>query len=49
MPSRTALIHPAPLPLNARPHLRVELRLAGHLVPYLHPSVVITNRAGWRL
>jgi hypothetical protein len=49
MPTPTAFLHPAPLPANACPHVRLQLRLAGHLVPYLRPTVVLTNHAGARL
>ena len=49
MPNPTALISASSLPVNAHPHLRVRLAFAGHLVPYLRPTVVITNRVGWRL
>ncbi|MEH3054966.1 MAG: hypothetical protein PGN13_13350 [Patulibacter minatonensis] len=37
------------LPANVRPHLRVRVALLGHFVPYLRPSIVLTNNAGRRV
>ncbi len=49
MPTPAALLHSAQLPANAHPHVRLQLRVAAHLVPYLRPVVVLTNHAGARL
>lgn len=49
MPTPTTFLHPAQLPANVRPRVRLQLRLAGHLVPYVRPVVVLTNQAGARI
>lgn len=38
-----------PGPVNTRFHMRLQLRMSRHHLPYVRPVVVLTTRTGARL